>query len=351
MTELNQILSQYGETQYKSMVQSAVYNENCIIINEIFFSKKDLQDPKTLDKLLNRAKVEKDIKSRLDLMLFIGTFFESFFGARAINKFIKKHLGDSLGIITHILSWISIMGLTFKAVSTGNDFLAYIHENRIKKLKRQAEKLRDKFKESDDPKAKEIVKNCQQVIDAIDKYYKAEEKKVYDAKLKEYKEIYHMLQSMINGGDSFDPSELAEWFAMAKVLNIPFEKIEKGAIKNIGEHDSLCMAYLGENYKDLDQRKKDVYAKLAEAVPEFRTDSLKYKLYYAIDDTVLYYAPSIHKFIYGGWQPDDADVLYSKLFEIVEKNEWLKEQYEENLKKYEKEKEIILIAVDKSKKK
>lgn len=342
--ELYEILESKSELEYNKMIMEAINNEEYVIIGESFYSKKDLQDPKTLERMLNRAKTEKKIKNKIDLLLFAFTFIETHLG----KKFLKSKNID-VGFINTVLSWLAIALATGGATFKGNKFLGYIHENRIKKLKAKCEKLRDSMKDSDDPKAKEIVNNCNKLLNEIDKYYKDEAKKVYDKKVKEYKEMYTQLQYIISGKiEDIDPFDLTSIFAMAKILGISFDKIEKGAIKNIGENESLCMLYFGENYRDLDEKKKYLYSDLAEIVKEFKTDSLKYKLYYAIDDTVLYYAPSIHKFIYGDYQPEDAKSLYSNLFEIVEKSKYFKEEYEKNLKLYEEEKEIIFDVIDKA---
>ena len=282
------------------ILENEIYNYmiNSGVVTEALFTKKQLQDPNTLTKLLEKAEKEKKVKNVVDIIFFGLTILESI----AVG-ILTKHA--SIGLI----SWIPFVALTFKITQKLDAVMYETQKKRIKQLREKCQKIIDKYNKIDDPKAKEIVANCKKTIDAIDKYYKkeadAERKKAIDG----YTYLYNDLVKIINGKSDFEtPDDGVESYALATILGIDLKLIDVGLKK--GEVDksyTLWDVWFGDD--DLEYIKKDFGMETIEImskyVPEFKNNK-PVNIFYAIDDTIFFYSKMANKFYWGDyWYAND----------------------------------------------
>ena len=169
MTELYQILEQYGEDQYKVLAKAAVYNEAVIIINEKTYTQKELEDPETLKKLINKAKTENDCKHVLDLIISLLNIPGDWIAMSKTQKFLGN-FGYRMNILSKIILSITLSGIHKEEKKIAGNILAHVQRNRIIELKQKTMELRDKFMNDKSPEGRRIVKNCNEAIKNIDKY-------------------------------------------------------------------------------------------------------------------------------------------------------------------------------------
>lgn len=169
MSELSQILEQYGEDDYKVLAKAAVCNEAVVIINEKAYTREELEDPETLKKLISKAKTENDCKHVLDIIVS----FLNVLGDGIVISKTQKFLGK----FRYRMNFLSsiILGITLGALHNGEkkiagNILAHVQRNRIIELKQKTMELRDKFMNDKSPEGRRIVKNCNEAIKNIDKY-------------------------------------------------------------------------------------------------------------------------------------------------------------------------------------
>ena len=346
-------MSIYGDSIFESkdifiieeeLFQYMINNPNDSI-QEMIFTKKQLQDPETLTKLLKRAETEKDVKKVVDIIFYGLTILE----------------GISVGVLVKdgfmgFAAWIGFIVLTHKVAKGLDKVMAYTQEKRIKQLREKCEKLIKKYENIDNPKTKQIVENCKKTIKAIDDYYAKEEKAKIDKKIKEYTNTYEFLVDIIHGKDIMNEPE-EKVFALAKILNIDFKRIDAGQTKENKYDDSLWLYWFGsdniESFTNADSPSKDeVYETikiLSKYIPEFK-DNKKVPYYYAIDDTVFIYSRMGKKFYYGDWWYSSDKIewltpcLSSTIFGLIENRSSMKERYNNILNTMKTEIDIIKIV-------
>ncbi len=261
------------------------------IIDEQYFSKKDLQDPETLKKLLARFDKEKAIKDKVDNISLIFSLVE----------------GIALGILTKKISigFISTVGIAVGKcllfIKTSN-ILSQNQSNRIKKLREKAVKLRDKAAKENTPEAKEIVNNCNKLIAEIDKYFKKIEKDEYKKKYNDYKHAYQFIIDIIHSKNCIEEPD-KKLYIWCQILKIDFKLFEQG-MKNIANSDDSNYGSLWDIWfgSDTLNEEDDIETSkiLSKYIPEFK-DNTKVPIYYAIDDTVFFYSRKANKFYYGDY--------------------------------------------------
>lgn len=287
------------------------------ILQEIHFSQKDLQDPKTLDKLLKRAQDEKKIKGVLDALFMILTIFEAWITKKLVNKKVDKVLPGEKVPFLFLGSLVGYATLTYKVTSKLNHVMYATQEKRIKKLREKCVQLIEKLKDSNDPKAKEIIENCKKTIKAIDTYYKKLESKEYKEKLKKYTDYYETFIDIITGKGCFYEGPNYWYYNLAKLAKISPSKFDEGHIK-FGETDKKCRSSFNDlwGFDEMDQDSKNAagFDEFCKIVPELKDGSDVY-VYYAIDDTFFIYSPKARHFVYGDYAPDAC--MWNKSIEPI----------------------------------
>ena len=298
---INTAIEFINEAAGKEICYNTPINEEYVIVNEIYFSKKDLQDPKTLEKLLDKAKKEKDIKKKLDYIFTIFSFIAAILATIGIGV-------ASGSVITGLSLFVPIilasLAFALTVIIKLDKVMFKIHESRIKKLRKKAEELRDKAKKS---KQNQIASNCQKLIDAIDKYYKDLETEKFNNAVDAEKEFYENLVNIIHGKSYMEEPDI-EYFIYAKILKIPAERINKGQASckdALKDTDTVLEYFFGTSKVEEIKKdgKYDEYLKLCNIIPEFKTpDRCKISCYYAIDDTIFIYSKMANLFYYGEYK-------------------------------------------------
>ena len=319
-----------------------MYLQNSGILTEAIFSKKQLQDPNTLTKLLEKAEREKHIKKVVDVIFFGLTILESI----AVG-ILTKHV--SIGLI----SWIPFIVLTSKIASKLDVVMYETQKKRIKQLREKCQKLIDKYSKIDDPKAKEIVTNCKKTIDTIDSYYKKEEDRKIKEKISEYTHRYKSLVNIIHSDGYMDEPD-GEIYALAKILNIDIKRIEDG-MKKYSPTDSIWIPWFGtDKFDELEPGQVETVKIMSNYIPEFKNGD-KVPLYYYIDDTVFFYSKKSNKFYYGdyyyadhpAWKESEIPgLIFSSIYNdriMNSKYSW-NDDYEEALKDLQENIELLKIV-------
>lgn len=247
-----------------------IFVEETEILNEIHLSKKDLQDPKSVEKCINQAHKFDNILKGIKWVLFVFTLL-----------LIIPSLGTILVPMTKIMEMI-------------NGYPITRGEKNLSKLRKKAEELMNK---TDDPKMKT---NCKQVIKAVDGYYKDLENKQFmddvDYALKTYELLVDYMQDKgaVNTREiDYDYFLIGNLLALAKELKIPenaFYNLWKTSKHNYykmteKEQKSIC--------KDLNE--KDL-VRLKKAIPEI-TDGTPYKVIAHNDEWDCVYSKKRNKLI------------------------------------------------------
>jgi len=272
------------------------FSQNPEILDEAHWSKKELQDPETFKKLLDKFDKEKSIKGKIDNIWLTLSIADGI-----LAGVLTKHI--SIGIVATIAAFIGKCFITIKTDSV----LKNSQGNRIKQLREKAVKLRDKAAQLDDPESKKIVENCNKLIKEIDKYIANQEKAEYKKKYNEVKKLYiHTIQTVQEGIYWF-PNNYYTLYAYkyAEILKLDVDRIEKETKKRPIDNElfgSLWELWFGEDDKD------KVYAEYSQTIevmskyiPEFKDNGNTCNIIDAIDDTVLLYSKKTDLFYYGDY--------------------------------------------------
>ena len=146
------------------------------VIQEMIFNKRDLQDPKTLEKILEKMKKREPI---FDTLAAIGSFL-TFALSVAISIIAGGVFTVALAPFFIILSVIVYMYIdTIPETQFKKD-----NEKFKKKVIKLKEKTQEKLDKETDPKKKakyqEIIKNCDKVLKAIEEGIKKESEYEFD---------------------------------------------------------------------------------------------------------------------------------------------------------------------------
>lgn len=175
-------------------------DENYIVLNEMNFSKKDLQNPETINKILNKKAVYKNVAVWLDVLLVIlGVAVEVVFGI-----FIGA---DAVFVGFPTLS--IIIGYIFTAT---NDLPDKVLEKNYYKYIEQVKSYKAKClakleKESNDKKKQEIketISNLNKVLKAINDRKKQADNEKNEKKVEAYIKDYNNAINILKEGKYYD---------------------------------------------------------------------------------------------------------------------------------------------------
>lgn len=211
---------------YGNIFLNEEYLEEQVILNEMHFSKNDLQDPKTLDKILKaKDKFESTSKKLMTLFIILGIIASS-----TLAFFTNFIIGlGGLYFIIAALIWIGTSLSSAPAKSFKKNSEKYV--NKVNQLLKKSEEALYK-----DPKNKEkyqkIIDNCNNVLKEIKKREKEAAELLSKQEFQEVIDKYEALIEWIkkpfvigHTGDGYDFS----LFAIAEVLGIP----ERALIENL----------------------------------------------------------------------------------------------------------------------
>ena len=201
--------------------------EEQVILNEMHFSKKDLQDPKTIDKIIKRKEFFESVVKFIDF-LFLGI---TVIGSCIIGSVVS--FGAGLGTLT-ILSI-----LTVNIVLNINSLPLNIYNKNIDKYKKKIEGLINICNQNiekdvkNKDKYKQIIDNCKKVqakFDEMDKESKLlAYKEEYKDCLSAYKDIVYWLEKPYVLGHTGERYTSLDDLRLANSLGIT----DKDIIKNI----------------------------------------------------------------------------------------------------------------------
>jgi len=309
-------------------------NQNALLeqyLTEMHISKNDLKNPNILKKVLEKSEKEQNIANSLSVTcpFLLGI------AADVVSGIIAGSILTSIALFIPFI--IGSLVLSAKIIEK----IPVYEQKNVGKLVKKAESLKAKTMRMKDCKEKqEILRNCDNVLNAVDKYKKH---KIDEAKKKEYENAKKFLADVIKitkGDESAslpeNPQEFYDVYELADKLGIMspgkldkvVEKICTDSIKY--EDRGIMELFCGTDsiHDKLAPSKKDLEA-LEKKIPGFK-NNIKVCIMYAIDDTVFFFNPKNKTFVYGDYFPDTLEVNTS-LYQLAKKyqeDEFSKEQIE-----------------------
>lgn len=269
-----------SEVEY---IVNYINEHNTIVLNERVFSKKELQDPEMLKKMLNQLEKTKEIGTIIFLISSLLSVAEAI-AIGVVTKNVLLGVGSFLPIITSK----AVIALKL------NDFISKDNLKKIKQLREQSEKLKEKCSQSNDDKSKETVRNCNELIKKIDKYLGKVESNEYKKKYNNCKFVYN---TVITGNFTCRPSN--DYAYMIKKLKLSKQDINNNA-KKAGTKTHIWDLY-GCSTKEAIEKESgesvEDFAKNA-GIPELKDNGIIYSFTYHAD-WLLLYSPKADAFFYG----------------------------------------------------
>lgn len=182
--------------------------ESCIdeqVLQEMHFSKKDLQDPATIDKILKRKGVFEDI-IKYTTWLFAAL---NVVAGIVVKIELKKHDMSEAGAIGFGVFAILEL-ILIKIHELVGKLPAKAYEKNMEKYKKQImdliEKMKKKIQEDPDNanEYKKIIKNCEAVLAEIDKREKTAKKQELRIKVRYVERCYNTLKRWWGKPHCFD---------------------------------------------------------------------------------------------------------------------------------------------------
>lgn len=296
----------------------AIYEQT--ILNEIHISKKDLKDPKVLDKILEKTK--KDVETHNNIVMSLSF---------AIGIAGDIALGVATGsILVPIITFIPFIGGVLVAATKFLKTEEAEKEKNIQKLVDKVEKLKKNAEKMEDSKEKkEIIDRCNQILNSVNKYHKNEADKKskadHDSKVKEIKHLINVVNGKETINCEYMPNAYNDYVIADKLGIANHSKLDKAMVdyctkhKSDGYSDGVMELFIGEDNiekakKYLSDKELDEYEK---EIPGFKENTRVYTLY-AIDDTVCFFNPKNKHFYFGDYGPKWLD-HDSSLYRLSEK--------------------------------
>ena len=213
------------------------------VLNEMHFSKKDLQDPKTIEKITKREKQHESIASFLAILFLLICI---------IGPIV---IGVAAGIIPFVLAESTMWFLFGNVMDILLTFPASLYDKNMKKYRTKVEKLKEqtekKLKSNPDnaESCKKIIDNCDKVLKELDRLEKKSADRKYKAKIKEYTDIYQRIISMLDGTKDVFPVD--GWDDIVEGVAIALDIKQKDFINSCIKSTKPGLLYDTGNSKDL----------------------------------------------------------------------------------------------------
>lgn len=217
-------------------LQDAIYEQT--VLNEMHISKKDLSDPKILDKVLK--KTEKEVERHNNAVSAISLLL----GVAA-----DVALGLATGsLLASFVMFIPFLGgacaLTMKFIKSYPDQ----EEKNLNKLVEKAKKLKANLEKNKDPKKEDLIKKCDDIIKAIENYKKnkiEEAQKAADAEIeKYYKTPYSVWER------AYIISDTIQKYKMSNEDFVKFIDRNKRRLTVISFKENICGVYNEDEESD-----------------------------------------------------------------------------------------------------
>lgn len=294
------IQEQTSKDEYElTLEQSKFVNEQ--VIQEMIFNKDDLQDPKTLEKILERMKKKEPIFN------VIG----------AIASFLTFALSVAISIITTGAFTVALAPFLFILSLMVFGYIHDIPRSQFKKdnekFKKKVNKLKEKTqekldKETDNSKKikyKEIIKNCDKVLAEIERREKEKKAKEFEKEVKEVKEHYNEAIGVLEHpeaiGFTIYDYEISPWITILQLLGVNYSdflrKFKSVKFKPDGEqfYVPLKVRYIEDTgYFSNEEEMNDIFNN----IPEYKSNS-PVQVIYEEDGgySFIFYSQKLGKFM------------------------------------------------------
>lgn len=266
-------------------------NENTILLE---YSKKELQDPKTIEKIYKDSIGDKVFKSLSSLIMALSVI-----------------LAIAIGVVTLGLGLFVLAPLIMKLDEALDSYIPKKHDKNFDKLKRQCEELKTKSQErlktEQDSKEKQalqdIIKNCDNVLKVINDKIKLENDKKYQENLDSAIKDYNNMIKFITTGDGLFNKDIndnyynRDYFAnLCKMFNLSsndiIKCIDKGVKNNIYHVEEIS------NFVEYSGLEQDLIQKcIDKGFTELKDKKSSIIILATHDEWFLLYSPKLHKFI------------------------------------------------------
>lgn len=234
------------------------------LLQEMHFSKKDLQDPKTIEKIekILKRRIYDNVHTCILAILFVLPIVISIIinPALIIAGFV---VASTLTLTTLFYTFDLVRNMPQKVFDKNYEKF----KTKVTKLKEESEKKLDKEKNPKYiAKYKEIISNCDKVLKAIQdrekKIIKENEEKVYDSVKGSYLQLIKFLEYPFNCGWEGE-SNIGDILIMMKYLKISesqfIQRIKKIKFKKYTLEQAIIDWYHDNNIKTLEDVKKSNY--------------------------------------------------------------------------------------------
>lgn len=237
-------------------------SEDKEVLQEMYFSKKDLQDPKTIKKIediLNRTRYQNVAAIASTIAFLVPIAISIVINPLLVPGGILAGIALVVAIITRLYNWVE----TAPQKAFEKNYEKY--KKQVKELKEKTEKqLAKKENSKFASKYKEIITNCDKVLKAIDerekKIAKLEEKETYDFVKSVYEQLVKFLEQPYNcGWEGY--RKLENIVILAEKLKISeaqfMNRMKKVKYKNYTLENAIIHFY-GADYKNKNIDVKEV---------------------------------------------------------------------------------------------
>ena len=309
-------MSIYGH-KFDNLKEENIVQEQYLI--ELHISKKDLEDPEVLKKVLE--KTEKEVQNHNNvvavLALLLGICCDVLAGIIT---------GSVLVSIVTVSPFIIGSLLLFMKFVKSEEAEKY---NNIKKLESKLKEMKSKAQRLKDSKEKErIIKKCDEALKSISDYHV---KNYNDGIINFFNEVLSFLKSPYSLGDGGDSDIIA---ALHK-LGMSKEGLTKFVIDNKSKFRDINNYTAGDVEEDYgDTLSKTEIEKMKEGVVVLNNDD--YIFFLSSLDNKLYEVDADSFSSYKQYTSDDFEDQYSwsDMKDVLNDNEEIKNQINELISKY-----------------
>ncbi len=304
------------------------------ILTEMHISKKDLEDPEILKKVLEKSKKEANDKGNAILIAsgLISTACDIVVGIVTGSIVLSLVL-----FIPFIIGGLILAFKVLMNIKDPEDKNVSKLVSKVKELKSKTEKLKDS------PEKDKIIKRCDKILDSVDKHYnkiKSDRKRSENNRIKNHIDTlvkYSKGELPVAGGDI---DFIYREYILANKLGIATpDKIDTGCVKcckdiinNQTKEDkneyALEYFYGYDNFENAlndKQNESNELQSLAKLIPGFKECDPVFALY-AIDDTIIFFNSKDNKFYFCSDYDSKSllsdSSLYKLCLKVYKKYSW-----------------------------
>lgn len=321
LKELNEVYNQEIKSKNDFIITTELntyYNGNQEVLQEMHFSKEDLQDPKTIKKIEEKLEKKQPVFSTIGALSGFLAFVLSMIGLAILG-------GEAVFIVIlgfpFIAGFCITIGLYIAAIPRKQ------FEKDYKKFKTKVEKLKDncqkKLETEEDSKKKteykNIIKNCDKVLKAIEKREKELADKKFQEEVKEmillYKRaltLYTTPEKMYTFYEYYDIADLFHILSKLGITQNDFMKHCKSINWKLSENLYLPLEDYFKKHVAT-QKQWDKYSnqlKSLSIIPEYKTNSPVKIFFTTGSGEEIIYSPKNNKF----YVLETVDVFFNSYY-------------------------------------